>query len=231
MARKIKQGLSYFPHDCIFDDNLEYIIALYKETGYYVYFRLLEKIYFENGYYFEATKKNLILFSGKINVDIEQINVIINDCLGEHLFNKNIHKKYEILTSKGIQDRFFEAIKRRKEIDLIKEYILIDNVNNLLINVDINYQNVSKSTQSKVKESKVKKSKEFIKPTLQNVKDYFRENKYTEQLAIKFYNSYDVANWVDSKGNKILNWKQKAIQVWFKDDNKIKTELTPKLSI
>lgn len=159
MSRKTKTGLDYFPHDCIFDDNLEYIIALHHELGYYVFFRLLEKIYFENGYYFLANEKNLILFSSKIIVNIEEINVIINDCLSEHLFDESLHKEHQILTSKGIQDRYFEAIKRRKEVTIINDYILINNVDTILQNADIIKLNADKSTQSKVEKSKVEKSK------------------------------------------------------------------------
>ncbi len=157
MARQHKQGLDYFPHDCHFDDQLEYIIALHKEIGYYSYFRLLEKIYSGHGYYTEADEKSLILISNKINVDILDLNDIINNCLCEHLFDENLFNDYEILTSSGIQVRFFEAIKRRKSVDIINEYILIDNVDILLQNVSINRLNVCKSTQSKVKKSKVKK--------------------------------------------------------------------------
>jgi len=66
-----------------------------------------------------------------------------------------------------------------------------------------------------------RKKKVFVPPLIEEVKDYFKENGYEELLAIKFFNSYNVADWVDSKGNKIRNWKQKAIQVWFKDEYKI----------
>jgi len=62
---------------------------------------------------------------------------------------------------------------------------------------------------------------EYIFKTLEEVKNYFKENNYKEETAIKFYHSYSVANWVDSKGNKVKNWKQKAINVWFTDENKI----------
>lgn len=74
-----------------------------------------------------------------------------------------------------------------------------------------------------------RKSKEFIPPTIEEVKTYFKENKYKEEAAIKMFNSYSVANWIDSKGNPVKNWKQKAINVWFTDQNK---DLTiPKPSI
>ena len=60
----------------------------------------------------------------------------------------------------------------------------------------------------------------FIAPTIQDVVNYFSVNGYTG--AEKFFNSYSVNNWIDSRGNKIRNWKQKAQMVWFKDENKIK---------
>jgi hypothetical protein len=89
-------------------------------------------------------------------------------------------------------------------------------------------------TDNDNEESKKKKRKsthkKFKPPTIEEVKQYFRENNYQESLAIKFFKSYDVANWVDSKGNKIQNWKQKAIQVWFKDEGKISTGTNTKLA-
>lgn len=72
-----------------------------------------------------------------------------------------------------------------------------------------------------VKKIKKVKNKEFVSPSLDEVKIYFKENNYKEETAIKFFQSYSVADWVDSKGNKVKNWKQKAINVWFKDENKV----------
>lgn len=67
--------------------------------------------------------------------------------------------------------------------------------------------------------------KEFIKPTIEQVKEYFHENGYSEEAAIKAWNYYDTANWTDSKGSKVRNWKQKMISVWFKDENRIKQSI------
>jgi hypothetical protein len=66
-------------------------------------------------------------------------------------------------------------------------------------------------------------------PTLQEVKDYFIKNGYPETLAIKAFNFYNTAadentgQWKDSRGQKIINWKQKMIGVWFKEENKGKS--------
>lgn len=69
------------------------------------------------------------------------------------------------------------------------------------------------------------KRKGFTPPTLDEVKKYFSEKGYNEDSALKAFEFYDVANWVDSKGNKVKNWKQKMLSVWFKDEHKEKPEL------
>jgi hypothetical protein len=60
----------------------------------------------------------------------------------------------------------------------------------------------------------------FAPPTLDEFKKYFKENNYPEDLAERAWKGYEVANWIDSEGKKILNWKQKAQHVWFKNNNK-----------
>jgi hypothetical protein len=57
-----------------------------------------------------------------------------------------------------------------------------------------------------------------VNPALKDVEDYFDTNGYTIQAANKFYNYYSVANWKDSKGKQVKNWKQKAQSVWFRDE-------------
>ena len=72
------------------------------------------------------------------------------------------------MTSKGIQKRYLEAVIRRKNVVMKNEYLLIDvtlnyqNVSILRENVNINDENVDIFKQSKVKESKVKESKKHI---------------------------------------------------------------------
>jgi len=75
-----------------------------------------------------------------------------------------------------------------------------------------------------VASSNVKKEKEkkaFVPPTLADVIVFFNKNGYDNELAKKFFNGYDVAEWKDSNGRQIHNWQQKAHQVWFRDTNKL----------
>ena len=78
---------------------------------------------------------------------------------------------------------------------------------------------VSVSVSDSVSVSKIN-TKVFIAPTPEDVIKYFKENGYDENLASRAFKYYDTANWKDSKGKQVKNWKQKMQGVWFKDENK-----------
>lgn len=233
MARKTKPGLSYFPHDCYFNDDLKYLIAEHSAVGYMVYFRLLEKIYKEKGYYMKSDKRTLLMYSQEINVNIEMLNAIINFCLDENnldepLFNKKLFYEYDIITSKGIQDRYIEAIARRKEAEFITDYLLIDtdDVNSKLKNVNIIYLNADGGTQSKVNKIKVDKSK----VDKSKVKHGFKESPYFDNLNLfkkdigEVFQKYDLKYYYDRMlvfGEKYEyeNWAE-AAKTWILNDEK-----------
>jgi Domain of unknown function (DUF4373) len=153
MSRPIKQGLDYFPMDVDLDNKFELIEAKHGVAGFGIIIKLFQRIYKE-GYFLKWDEETALLFSKKINVDINEVNAIIEDCFRYQLFSKTTFSRYKILTSAGIQKRFCSAIKRRNEVNFCKNFILIDV--NALINVDINWINVNNKY---TKESKEKKSK------------------------------------------------------------------------
>lgn len=169
MARPVKEGLEYFPLDCDIDqdDKVALIEAQHGIKGFGVVIKLLMKIY-KNGYFYEWTEKEQLLFSKRVNVDINEVNVIINDLIKWNFFNEELFRSKKILTSNGIQKRYLAAVGRRQKVKILKEYLLLDdetiNVYKNLVIVDINSSseevNVDIGTQSKVKKSKVKESKE-----------------------------------------------------------------------
>jgi DNA-binding MarR family transcriptional regulator len=69
---------------------------------------------------------------------------------------------------------------------------------------------------------KVKKG--FVPPTLDEVKVFFRENWYSEEIAVRAFKHYEENDWKDSYNNKVLNWKSKMRNNWFKDQYKIQNE-------
>ena len=70
--------------------------------------------------------------------------------------------------------------------------------------------------------SNKRRAKKFSPPTLETVKQFFADNGYTLEIAQRAYDFYSVANWINSKGKPVINWKQTMIQVWFKDEHKVK---------
>lgn len=169
MARPVKEGLEYFPLDVDIDqdDKISLIEAQHGLIGFGIAIKLLMKIY-KNSYFYEWTEKEQLLFSKRVNVNINEVNVIINDLVKWDFFNKDLFENEKILTSKGIQKRYLAAVGRRQKVKILKKYLLLDdetiNVYKNLVIVDNNINssgvNVDIGTQSKVKKSKVKKSKE-----------------------------------------------------------------------
>lgn len=156
MARTLKQGIDYFPLDVQMDEKVELLEAKYGIEGFAIYIKLLQRIY-SNSYFLDWNEEKLLLFKKSINVDINLINAIINDCLCWQLFDKCMFERYSILTSRGVQLRYIEATQRRKEVEFIWEYLLVDNVASKYgekINVNINRLNVDINSQKKREEKK-----------------------------------------------------------------------------
>lgn len=82
----------------------------------------------------------------------------------------------------------------------------------------------NQAKKNKRKEELNKRKEESIYPTIDELTDYFKQNGYDEEIAKKAFMYYDTAGWKDGRGKQIKNWKQKMISVWFKDENKLKTE-------
>jgi hypothetical protein len=89
---------------------------------------------------------------------------------------------------------------------------------------------VQEKEKGKVKEQVKEKEKEkvFAPPSLDEVDKFFKENGYTN--ADKAWNYYNDGEWKDSKGNQVVNWKQKMRMVWFKDENKPKMDEHEKIA-
>ena len=80
------------------------------------------------------------------------------------------------------------------------------------------YNNVISIENEKPKKTK----KEFIPPTLEEVKNYCSERKNNVDPQ-RFYDYYNAGNWKDSKGKPIRNWKQKISAVWERQNTNVST--------
>ena len=182
MATEIKK-LSYFPLDTQFCENekIEMLMANFGFEASGVYIKLLCKIY-TNGYYmrWNETICKVFTYSLHSRFNSKKVQQIIDFLVEFNFFNKKLFLEHQILTSKGIQERFFEIISHCKNFVCENvEYLLVPipkrfsesknaskmqqssplNDEKCNISVDSTGENVDISKQSKVKESIVKESK------------------------------------------------------------------------
>lgn len=166
MARPLSRGIEYYPLDVDFLNNLK-IKKIMKSCGpnsIAIIILLLGNIYGDEGYFMKWDEDVCFLVADAVGAKEVYVKEVLKKCLQVDLFSSELFEKYKIITSKGIQKRFFEITKRRKRENLIDDYLLVNVtetgviVAETPITVAETGVIVSKSTQSKVKESKVKKS-------------------------------------------------------------------------
>lgn len=108
--------------------------------------------------------------------------------------------------------------------NLSTDHLLSNSISNSIS--DFNSNSISNKREniedSKEKENKKEKKprakKEFVPPTYEQVVEYAR-SRNREDLARKFFDYFDTGEWIDSKGNKVRNWKQKFI-TWESNNEK-----------
>ena len=175
MPRPQKAGVEYFPLDVENDDKLDLIEAEFGLTGFAVIVKLYQRIY-KLGYYCEWNDEVALLFGKRLGTGGKAVSEIVSAAIRRKLFDEEIYRKYGVLTSRGIQKRYFEIVARRKNVDVEQRYLLVSrdlipvNVNIMYAETPVNVntmqtetpENAYRSTQSKVKESKVKESKVLL---------------------------------------------------------------------
>lgn len=203
--------MKYFLHDTsAFDD--EKISELFIEFGYEglgLFYTILEKIGKQEKPIKTSVLKSQLKVGKKLNKCwefMEHIDLISSN--NGDTFNKqllNFSEKYKIKKEKN-KEKISEWRKNQENTKNVTSYEQVCNA--------------PKVKESKVKEIKKKEIKKFEAPAILDCVSYFTENGYTKNSAEKFFNYYSCANWKDSKGNDVKNWKQKAQAIWFKDENK-----------
>jgi hypothetical protein len=132
MSRPIKKGLSYFPFDVDFfeDDKIKLIESEFGFKGSQIAIKLLCKIYKENGYYYQWGNDECLLFCKNAGAEFvpNLVNEVIMRLVKRSFFNERVFNSFQILTSKGIQERYISIVKaskiKREKIN--KNYALID---------------------------------------------------------------------------------------------------------
>jgi len=218
MARPLKVGFDYFPHDCdaSSDEKIEYLRTLHKNDGYTFYFILLERIYrTDSGKLFldDITKK---ILSKKIGISFNKFSKILKDCVKISLFDRDEFEKKSFLTSQGIQKRFVEiqAERTRKREFYHKEKRVLDGETTGENSGETTGEMGGETTQSKVKQSINNKFEIFWK--------MFNEDlgkKGSKQRALQQFTKLNLSNGLFDKVTHSL-----VLQIEFKQSLKSKGE-------
>ncbi|MCF0219354.1 MAG: DUF4373 domain-containing protein [Muribaculaceae bacterium] len=239
MARPKKTNLDYFPFDVDFFED-EKIVAIAGEFGIkgeICAVKLLCAIY-RNGYFIEWSEMlQMKLISRMPGISLELLNQIVGRLVKWGFLDPNLFSTAKILTSRGIQNRYFEATKRWKHSTLDLPYLMV-NVAETPVNV----------AETPIKEKKRKKKKDksplnppdkpgesdgrlfdvekpkkkkpatppIETPSIEEVKIYFLSQRADTRIedweneALLFFNTFEAVGWVDASRRKISHWESRA---------------------
>ena len=141
--RPNKQGVDYFPFDVHLDTKFKFIEIKFGLEGFAIIVKLLQHIYSE-GFWCHWGDDEKLLFSDENKVTPELIEKITIECLERNIFNKKLYEEHEILTSKGIQKRYKGIVRKRYEVEIIKEFLLVDGnfgISDIIISLENNIDN------------------------------------------------------------------------------------------
>lgn len=192
MARPQKKGVDYFPFDVgFFDDRkIKELKGKFGADGIMVYTYLLCLIYKENGYYIQLDDGFNYVASSDLNMDSGKIAQIIDFLCKRFLFDSALFSSRGILTSRGVQLRFQEAVKARgakNEIKVNGDIWLLDEAEtrDYILAEDYSENNTGFSREKPSKENKEKENKENEitavpygggSPELKNIIDVYEKN-------------------------------------------------------
>lgn len=160
MARPQKTGLEYFPFDVDFfdDDKISAIFVEFGIKGEIAAVKLLCAVY-RNGYFIEwKDSVRIKLLKSLPGISSDLLEQIVRSLVKWGFFDKTLFDTAAILTSKGIQSRYFSATKRRVKDLASLPYLLADVPDNdKFLHTETEFLHTetpllhTESTQSKVK--------------------------------------------------------------------------------
>lgn len=224
----------WFKHDSNAKDDPKCIILIEELglEGYGIFWVLVETLRAQPD--FKAPLRILPAIARRHNTSTEKVKAVVTRY---ELFEVEAE---EFFYSPSLIQRMEPLIEKKKKLSLAGKRGAEARWGNKNgeANGDANgeaYGNKSREEERREEESK-QTGRQAAVPDLQNVKDYFSGKGYDSNLATKFYNYYNEPMedrggrvWKDQNGKTVKSWKQKALAVWMKDDNKGK-EFNPEIA-
>lgn len=130
MARPPKKGIDYAGWSVnIFDSDtkIDKLIDAQGWSGFGIYFYLCQRAYGSEGYFYKWCYDDCASTSRKMGGGISAgtVKETVDYCLRIGLFDKGLFDRWEVLTSRGIQRRYWEVVKERDVRCVISDYWLL----------------------------------------------------------------------------------------------------------
>lgn len=230
-----KTGLKWFRMDVVFDDNFELVCAEYGSKAFEVIVRLWQKVY-ESGYYCEWNEEVALLFARKYSLGGSAVSEITKCAVKRGLFDRQMLDRYGVLTSHGIQEWYFDSVDRRKTVEIVKDYLLVDvaqklkDVNIIYKNVSRNAENVCRNSYRQTQQTDITDResrgasetppapsvRRFVKPTIEEVTGFCKEQKLSRVNPQDFWDYYESNGWKVGK-QAMKDWRA-AIRRWDRNE-------------
>ena len=130
MAGRPKQGIDYAGWSVdIFDGDkkIDKLLDAKGWKGFGIYFFLCQRAYKTNGYYYEWGYDDCATTARKMGGGINSgtVKETVDYCLQVDLFDKRLFDERGVLTSRGIQRRFWAVLSERRSKTVYQEYWLL----------------------------------------------------------------------------------------------------------
>jgi hypothetical protein len=130
LAGRPKQGIDYAGWSVdIFDGDkkIDKLLDAKGWKGFGIYFFLCQRAYKTNGYYYEWGYDDCATTARKMGGGINSgtVKETVDYCLQVDLFDRRLFDEWGVLTSRGIQRRFWAVLSERRSKTVYQEYWLL----------------------------------------------------------------------------------------------------------
>ena len=198
----------YFTHDynAANDSKILFLRQQLGMEGYGIFWFIVEQLAQSGGF---LPIKITPVLAMQMQVTEAKVRSVIND-----------YELFDIVDENFYSQRLNKHLQIRKQLSESGKKGAINRWKNSPPNSHpIDLPNGNKEIKKEIKEiKKVKKeSKKFAPPLIDEVVKFFEDNGYMN--GERAWNYYNDADWKDSTGKPVKNWKQKMRGVWFRTEN------------
>lgn len=123
-------GLDNFPLSVDFfsDSRIILIGSEFGPKGTLICLQLFCTIYGDKGYYCQWDDDLCALFTHRQGLAVKPgfVQEVVTRLVSRGIFSKEMYDRYQVLTSAGIQRRYFDAVRRRQSVGVRRELLLVD---------------------------------------------------------------------------------------------------------